>query len=296
MSPPVQLPYTVFRQLASEGVPLSGSAELGEGLAAARWLRNEVTQTRYRSPNHHTVSLYVAGGSGIRRRRSGRELASFGAGSLCLMPAGETTDWLVAGAVDLFHLYIPTALFERTALAAFDRNPAAVELPERVFLSDPWLERTIRQAFLDKDWREPAERLALSQVSHDILAHVLCRYATVGPAPAVVKGGLAPAALHRVKEYVDAGLERALTLGELARVARLSPYHFSRMFKQSTGESPHVYVVRRRVARAKTLLARGWMPIAEIAGACGFSSQSHFTAAFRRHTGVTPRRYRAAVN
>lgn len=296
MTPQVELPYTVFRQLAREGVPLASSAELGEGLAAARWRRNEVAETSYVCPNHHTLSLYVAGGSDIRRRGAGRELRSFGTGSLCLIPAGQTTDWVVAGAVDLFHLYIPGKLFDRTSLATFERDPSAVELPERTFFSDAWLEQAIRLIFLGKDWSEPADRLALSHAGDLVLAHVLRHYAGLAAAPPVIRGGLAPAVRRRVQDYVEAGLDRPLVLAELAAVAGLSPFHFARMFKQSIGEPPHAYVLRRRVARARILLAHERLPLADVGARCGFSSQSHFTASFRRLTGVTPRCYRDAVN
>lgn len=295
MTAQVQLPYTVFRQLAREGVPLASSADFGEGMAAARWLRDEVAETRYPDPGHHTLSLYAAGGGGIRRRQGRRELRSRGAGTLCIMPAGETTDWLVSGEVDLFHLYIPRALFERTALQADGRDPATVELPERPFFADPWLERAIRTTFLDMDWDEPADRLALSQSGQRILEHVLRHYTPAGPR-APVRGGLSPTVRRRVQDYIETHLDRPLVLDELAGVAALSPYHFARMFKQTTGEAPHAYVLRRRVARARRLLVQERRrPITVVAAACGFSSQSHFTASFRRLTGVTPRRYRVAA-
>lgn len=296
MNPRVQLPFTVFRQLARESVPLRSSAEFGEGLSAACWRRDEVTETSYVCPNHHTLSLYVAGGSGIRRRYPGRELRSFGAGSLCLMPAACTTDWSVAGTVDLFHLYIPTALFERTTLATFDRDPAAVELPERAFFSDPRLERTIRDLFLGRDWNDAGTRLALSEAGQMVLVHILRRYCALENVPLTCRGGLAPGAGRRVREFIESNLEQPLVLADLAAVAGLSPYHFARMFKQSAGEPPHAYVLRRRVEQARGLLAGSPLSLAEIAARCGFSNQSHFTGVFRRLTGVTPKRYRAAMH
>jgi AraC family transcriptional regulator len=74
-------------------------------------------------------------------------------------------------------------------------------------------------------------------------------------------------------------------------VAGLSPYHFARAFKRSTGFGPYRYVLRRRTERAKRLLAAGNVPLSSVARACGFGSQSHFSARFREMTGLTPRQF-----
>lgn len=100
------------------------------------------------------------------------------------------------------------------------------------------------------------------------------------------------AKLNRVMEFVEARLDRALSLHDLARVADLSPFHFSRVFKLTTGETPYHFVCSRRLARAQQLLIERDMPLAELALACGFASQSHFTAAFSKAFGTSPGRYR----
>jgi AraC family transcriptional regulator len=97
--------------------------------------------------------------------------------------------------------------------------------------------------------------------------------------------------LRRVLEYIEAHLEQDLLLRDLAKVADLSPYHFARTFKRSVGSSPHRYVLRRRIERAKYHLAAGELSLAAVALACGFGSQSHFTAHFRAATGLTPRQF-----
>jgi AraC family transcriptional regulator len=100
--------------------------------------------------------------------------------------------------------------------------------------------------------------------------------------------------LRAVIEYIDEHLGSELSLDDLAAVARLSPYHFARLFKNSTGLPPHQYVIARRVERAKELLRdRVRLPLAEIALEMGFSSQSHFTRHFKRLVGVTPRLFQA---
>jgi AraC family transcriptional regulator len=86
-----------------------------------------------------------------------------------------------------------------------------------------------------------------------------------------------------------------LTLTELAGVACLSPYHFSRSFKQTTGVGLHHYVMQRRLERAKTLMRRTNEPLALIALEAGFADQSHLNSAFRREIGVTPGQFRASL-
>jgi AraC family transcriptional regulator len=101
--------------------------------------------------------------------------------------------------------------------------------------------------------------------------------------------------LERVRDYIEAHLDDRLTLADLAGVACLSPYHFSRSFKQAVGVGPQRYVMQRRLERAKTLMRRTNQPLALIAQEAGFAVQSHLTLIFRREMGVTPGRYRAAL-
>jgi AraC family transcriptional regulator len=96
-----------------------------------------------------------------------------------------------------------------------------------------------------------------------------------------------------VLDHIEAHLARNLTLGELARQAGLSAFHFARSFKAAVGRSPHAYLNDRRIERARTLLARSEPSLVEIALSCGYSSQSHLTRAFKLATGMTPGAYRA---
>jgi AraC family transcriptional regulator len=106
--------------------------------------------------------------------------------------------------------------------------------------------------------------------------------------------GLSRERLLRVRDYIETHLEDRLTLTHLAEVACLSPYHFSRSFKQSVGIGPQRYIMRLRIERAKTLMRRTRRPLAAIALETGFADQAHLTSVFRRETGLTPGRYRGA--
>ncbi len=275
---------------------LRAGANFGEGIAAAAWRHAVRDDVSYELPNHHRLSLSIAGEAHVWRRLGGRDLRGRGAESQCLIPAGMTTDWRVSGSADELHLYIPRPLFDRAVVAIFDRDPSRIELLERPFFQDDFLGRLLGPDFLGSDWREPANRLTLSQSCFAVLSHLARNYSTAGSRAPIARGGLAPAVRRRVEDYVTAHVDAPLGLTDLAEVAGLSAFHFARMFKQSTGESPHAFVLRQRIERAKFLLADRRMPLSKIAGACGFSSQSHFSARFREMTSVTPRVYRAVLS
>ncbi|MGF1607590.1 MAG: helix-turn-helix domain-containing protein [Rhodothalassiaceae bacterium] len=98
--------------------------------------------------------------------------------------------------------------------------------------------------------------------------------------------------LSRVLAMIDERLEEALSLATLAEAAGCSPFHLSRLFTSRLGCPPHAYLVRKRVERACALLDAGHLSLAQIALACGFSSQSHFTTMFKRQMAMTPGQYR----
>lgn len=107
-----------------------------------------------------------------------------------------------------------------------------------------------------------------------------------------IAGGLPPARLRRIVDYIDCHLAEDVSLADLARVAGLSVHHFGAAFRASTGLPPHRFVIRRRLQKAEDLLRGSALPVADIAYAVGFSSQSHLTQHFRRCCGITPARLR----
>jgi len=106
------------------------------------------------------------------------------------------------------------------------------------------------------------------------------------------ESGLPPGVLRRVEEYIDAHLNSALGIQELATSVGISESHFSRSFFRSVGLTPHSYIMRRRLTRAQDLLARTDLPLAEVALTTGFSDQSHFCRRFREFIGLPPRSFR----
>lgn len=283
--------FEVFNQLIGDA-NLLRAGDFGDGISAAHWRRKAHVTTRYTDPDHHTISLYINGGTGIQRQLGPDPVTGGGPGRCCLMPAFMTSDWLVQGEVELFHLYIPHAAWERAVVEAFDIEPNAVEVPEKTFFLDPLIEQTVRQAMLPLDWNVPADRMAMSNAGQLLMGHMLRSYSTRRDLGFAVRGGLSPVVKRRVFDFVEAHLDQPLTIEDLAEVADLSAYHFASMFRKTVGEAPHKFVLRQRIERAMEMLRDDRASVAEIALATGFSSQAHLTTRFSHFTGLTPAKYR----
>jgi AraC family transcriptional regulator len=113
-------------------------------------------------------------------------------------------------------------------------------------------------------------------------------------APITARQGLAPWQVRRVLAYIDANLDKSIRNKNLAAVARLSEFHFNVAFRSSVGDSPHEYIIRRRIERAQGLMLSTGAPLSEIAVECGLADQAHFTRLFRRVVGETPAVWRRA--
>ena len=162
-----------------------------------------------------------------------------------------------------------------------DLDPRSAVLADQIYFRDAHLEALFARIAI-ADWQATDAPLRLQQLALDVQSRLLAAH-TVYRRP--LRGGLAPAARRRVLERIDAGLRDAhdrLSLAALADPACLSEYHFARMFKASFSCSPHAWVMQRRLARARALLAQGRSTLAEIAAGCGYAHLSHLNDALRR--------------
>jgi AraC family transcriptional regulator len=130
--------------------------------------------------------------------------------------------------------------------------------------------------------------MAASTLAHRLAGHLLARYGHRRDVVERAPGRLDCATVDRVAEFVDAGLSGTLTLDRLAAVASMSPFHFARAFKATTGLAPHQFVMARRMHRATALLLESTVAVADIAHAVGLSNVSYFRRLFRRHMGLLP--------
>jgi AraC family transcriptional regulator len=161
-----------------------------------------------------------------------------------------------------------------------------------------------RLLFFDKDLWETVQKLKEQAKNPDgqrqyaealsvVMVHELLRLNSIaGPVKRSFRGGLARWQEKKVAQYIEEHLLEDVPLAILADVAKLSPYHFVRAFKQSFGLPPHRYLSSLRMQRAKSLLANPAMSVTQVGFNLGFSDTSSFTTTFRKHTGLTPTAYR----
>ncbi len=282
--------------LRSRATPLRASALGPDGAWLVQW-RNADTDVAYEQPTHHTLSLYLEGGEAVRCLD--QPAARGAAGSLCCLPAGHVSRWAVRGSLQLLHLYLPRLPLALAAEQWFDRDPRLAHLHDRIYFDDPLLTGLGRQ-MVALDWRDTDAALRLQELGLQMQAQLLLAHTTRASgqraAPAL-RGGLSPQARRRVLDCIEAAQDSGSTtdLPTLADAACLSPYHFARMFKTSFGMSPHAWVMRRRLAHARRLLADAKLSLPQVAADAGYAHLSHLNAALRRAGLGSATRYRQAA-
>lgn len=279
--------YQAFETLREHKARLHDCVQLGSGIQLAAWSNSDDCITQ-ESPDHHTLSLYVADGYECYHKTRAGWKNGGGPDRFCIMPKGSLSSWDVRDDLSFVHLYCTDKHLRQLAEQIWERSPQSIEVDERIFAEDPQITLLYRQFLLNCDWQEQANHLALSSAATLLMTHLLKNYTQLQWAIPTIRGGLAPVVLKRVKEYIGEHFVQPLLLSDLAEQAGLSEFHFARMFKQSTGLAPHQFVLKVRLSRAEQLLKYSMMPLIHIALECGFSSASHFSNCFKAAYGVTP--------
>jgi AraC family transcriptional regulator len=205
--------------------------------------------------------------------------------ALCHRHVGE---WV--GLMNITHLQL--GISDAALMACSDGAYGEVELrPSRKF-ADPRLSAMVTAVHAEVAAGFPNGRLFLDSVEQAMAVTLVNGHAVRHRSVQIYRGGLGSARLRRIKELVHTKMEDDLSLDEMAQSVGLSTAHFARMFRKSTGETPHQYVLRQRLERAQDMLRAPDARVLDVAVACGFKTQQHFAQAFRDLWGTTPTEYR----
>ena len=185
--------------------------------------------------------------------------------------------------------YLQLSISDVALMAASNRD---VELRMYRKFADPRLRGLVTAVHAEMVAGFPNGRLFLDSVEQAIAVALINGHA-VGHRPVQIhRGGLGSARLRKIKELVDANMDDDLSLDEMAQSVELSTAHFARMFRKSTGETPHQFVLRQKIERAKAMLRDRATRVLDVAVACGFKTQQHFAQVFREVCGASPTEYR----
>jgi AraC family transcriptional regulator len=220
-------------------------------------------------------------------KRSALEKFHYAACDLALCDRHEG-EWV--GLMNVPHLQL--GISDAALMAASDEPNGEVELrPHRKF-ADSRLGSLATVVHAEMVAGFPSGRLFLDSIEQAMAVALVSGQAVRHRPMRISRGGLGPARLRTITDLVHARLEDELGLDELAQSVGLSTAHFARMFRKSTGETPHQFVLRQRLERAKTMLRAPDARVLDVAVACGFKTQQHFAQVFRDVCGISPTGYR----
>jgi len=230
-----------------------------------------------------TLSMRTNGGRAWRDAKP--------SGPLTTLPF-EGANWRFEQPIDFVQFHLPVHFLGIICSSLFERELAHDDFRMLADIKDAQLEGVLR-SLQSRAWSIEPTNLLLDSWAVILSEVLLRRLSRHGERQGKSSFGKIPGrAVASVVDYIEVNIDQDLRLTALASVAAMSVYHFARSFEETVGLPPHKYVLVRRVARARVMLRNSEISLAHVALACGFSSQTHLTTAFRQMLGVTPGRYR----
>jgi len=243
----------------------------------------------------YIVVAYRRGTTPMRRRIDGSwTRAELGPGDVSLLTRAAESHWVWPGDIEVVHVYLTHDELTATCRQMYEREVAEVELFDEVKANDPLIHRTAMLIAAEARHDDAGSRLLVDSLSCQLAVYILRRHAHIVFREPADTAGLTFGQERIVRDYVREHLRENIALNDLAAAVGLSRFHFARRFKQSTGQTPHAFVMAERLARSRTLLRRTSVPLPDVAARCGFSDQSHMNRVFAKHLGITPGQYRVS--
>lgn len=266
----------------------AGAPWRGIYLEAHSSLANEVKDV---TSSNYLVILKLSAGAMCEWQFAGERMRRVAAipGAISIVPAMVPFSARSQGSGDLLLLELEPAFVHRSAhdLVATDR----IQMSAQIGIEDGYLRSAATALKSEMDGGYSGGRCYGESVAAAMAVHLVSRYSQREIEIRDNRGGLAPYQLRRAREFVEAHLSENVGLAEIAAAAGLSPFHFARSFKASTGLTPHQFLVKCRLERARELLLSRDHSISEVALLAGFCDQSHLSAHFKRLYGATPKQF-----
>ena len=257
-----------------------------DGLSASR-IQTRGGLLKVAPQSHHWLTVQVSPSPTQTELQAGRktETSCHLRGCINVIPADIDTRWLFDAPTDDIILEVAPAFLARVA-ADSGRNAGRVELVISAGAADATVDGIA--SLLHRELGNGGNgKIFGDSLATALAAHLLTNYAAFPATFKRYEHGMGKTDLKRILNYIGDHLDKDISLEILASLVAISPFHFCRLFKQSTGLSPHQYVIRERVERAKSLLLRG-NTVTQAAFEVGFSDAAHLHRHFKQRFGITP--------
>ncbi len=242
----------------------------------------------YKNDERHTLSLYINGG--YKSFRSDYRGVLGKPNRFCLMPQAEESYWYVNSAVEFVHMYFSDQAIKQFVAMTYDKDIRSLELHEWVYRKNSKLHSLFK---LIGNKRLQINDLQKQIWTYELFNGLLDEFGFVNEHKLIQ--GLSMPQLKKVKSFIADNIANTLTIELIAEQIFMSPFHFSRCFKNSTGFSVAKFVQRIRLEKVKQLL-NGKHSLSEISLLTGFSHQSHMTQGFKLAFGLTPNTFRKQLS
>uniref|UniRef100_A0A832H5N2 Helix-turn-helix domain-containing protein n=1 Tax=Oscillatoriales cyanobacterium SpSt-402 TaxID=2282168 RepID=A0A832H5N2_9CYAN len=275
-------------------VPILSSQDQGWENILVEQFQHSSGEGRTYYQDEHVICLSLASRP-VRflQMKGGKTHSSlYGKGDISITPAEMSFFARWEGDDHYMQIRIASQFIQQVAREALAMNPNRIELLPEFRIRDPQIESIGMLLLAELQQENIGGKLYIDSLANVLAVHLLRQYVSDKPNLPIYEGGLPQRQLQQILEYLHDHLSQDIKLADLANLLGMSQFHFSHLFKQSTGTSPYQYLLQQRIERAKQLLKQTDQSIMEIAFLCGFNSHSHLSKQFRQSTGMTPKAYR----
>ena len=298
----MKYPHSVpLWRIKEEFLPGNALSRVVLSSVGTRW--NDILLEQHQLPSseladltykRHVVVINIGQSSTWEFKKDGRFRRFFKArGAISFFPSHQPFSGRLKVAKGVFANVLFVALdplFVSRIAEGLELDADRIELIEHRRASDPTLHHIALALRAGVQSGDALDRMYGEALSTAVAVHLLREYGAAVLEPKRQHGGLPREKLVRAVEYIQDQLDTDLTVSGIAQAVGMSPDHFTRLFKEATGQSPYRYVVEARVRKAKELLTTGKFTISEAAHHVGFVDQSHLTRHFKRVFGLPPKR------
>jgi AraC family transcriptional regulator len=283
------------RVLRPENRVIAQSPDIGWRSLFAAIIEEAPLEASERAIHHPSFIYHLTRPTEVARKIAGSapERTLIGPRRICLTPGNAAARWQHHGRPEILQVYLRHSIYESAVAEMYGCDPAAAEIVPRFAMTDPLLEQLAIAITASLREGTAQDGLYVDSLAQMIAAHLARHHCSRSkPLRSLAAQRISSWKVRRLLDYIEGNLGGDLSLEAMAAEVEVSPLYLARAFKTAVGQSPHQYVLRRRLERAKELLRGTDCPIVDVALASGFSSQSHLSNWFLRQVGVSPAVYR----